>query len=63
MIQDKEKQQHFLKNAEILGREINAANITAKDSVIEIGAGDGRLTRLISKKAGSWGMINLMSNS
>jgi len=51
-IQNPEKQQHFLKNKSILNKEIEVAKLTKKDRVLEIGAGDGRLTELISKKAG-----------
>jgi len=49
---DPEKQQHFLKNKEILKKEIEVAKLKKTDKVLEIGAGDGRLTKLISKKAG-----------
>lgn len=42
--------QHFLENEKILEREIEIAKLTKKDKVIEIGTGDGRLTKLISKK-------------
>ncbi|MDP3966401.1 MAG: rRNA adenine N-6-methyltransferase family protein [archaeon] len=48
-----EKQQHFLKNKKILEKEIRYANLKKTDNVIEIGAGDGRLTRLISPKVNS----------
>ncbi len=43
-----EKQQHFLKNKKILEKEIVVARLKKTDDVVEIGAGDGRLTRLIS---------------
>lgn len=52
LILNSEKQQHFLKNKEILKKEIEVAKLNKKDSVIEIGSGDGRLTSFISKKAG-----------
>ncbi|MCR4327765.1 MAG: hypothetical protein NUV46_04250 [Nanoarchaeota archaeon] len=45
-----EKQQHFLKNKEILKKEIKIAKLKKTDNVIEIGSGDGRLTKLISEK-------------
>ena len=48
-----EKQQHFLKNEKILKKEVSVARLKKTDDVIEIGAGDGRLTKLISKKVNS----------
>lgn len=45
-----EKQQHFLKNEEILKKEIKLAKLKKTDYVIEIGSGDGRLSKLISEK-------------
>ncbi|MBU2612223.1 MAG: hypothetical protein KKB62_00695 [Nanoarchaeota archaeon] len=48
-----EKQQHFLKSKLILEKEVSVAKLKKSDRVIEIGAGDGRLTKLISKEAGS----------
>lgn len=48
----KEKQQHFLNNEEILKKEIELAELNSKDKVIEIGAGNGILTRGLVKKAG-----------
>ncbi len=50
---DPQKQQHFLKSERILNDEVAVAKLTKKDRVVEIGAGDGRLTKLIAKKAGS----------
>ncbi len=44
------KQQHFLENKKILRKQISLAKLSKKDRVIEIGAGDGRLTKLISPK-------------
>ena len=49
----KEKQQHFLKNEKILKKEIKIAKLSKNDNVLEIGAGDGRLTKLISEKVNS----------
>jgi len=48
-----EKQQHFLKNRKILDKEISIAKLKKTDKVIEIGSGDGRLTKLISQKVNS----------
>jgi 16S rRNA (adenine1518-N6/adenine1519-N6)-dimethyltransferase len=48
----KEKQQHFLNNEEILNKEIEVAELSSKDKVIEIGAGNGVLTRELIKRAG-----------
>ena len=48
-----EKAQHFLKNKKILKKEISVARLKKTDNVIEIGAGDGRLTKLISEKVNS----------
>ncbi len=50
---DPEKGQHFLKNAKILKKEISVARLKKTDNVIEIGAGDGRLSVLISEKVNS----------
>lgn len=47
-IPNPEKQQHFLKNKKILEKEIVVARLKKTDDVVEIGAGDGRLTQLIS---------------
>ena len=49
---NKDKEQHFLVNVEILDKEIDEANISKEDKIIEIGAGDGKLTRELIKKAG-----------
>jgi len=53
IIPSSEKQQHFLKNKEILNKEIEIAKLAKKDNVLEIGTGDGRLTILIDKKVNS----------
>jgi 16S rRNA (adenine1518-N6/adenine1519-N6)-dimethyltransferase len=47
----KEKEQHFLVNYDILNKEILISKINNNEDIIEIGAGDGRLTKLIAKKA------------
>lgn len=52
MFQDLNKGQHFLVNKEILKKEIEIANLSEKDSVIEIGGGEGILTNELVKKAG-----------
>jgi len=53
IIPSSEKQQHFLKNKKILKKEIEIAKLAKKDNILEIGAGDGRLTILIDKKVNS----------
>jgi 16S rRNA (adenine1518-N6/adenine1519-N6)-dimethyltransferase len=47
----KEKEQHFLINKDILNKEILVSNIKSNEKILEIGTGDGRLTRLIAEKA------------
>ena len=49
---DLEKGQHFLEDKEIIKKEIALANLSKKDKVIEIGAGEGNLTEELIKKAG-----------
>ena len=46
-----EKAQHFLKNREIIEKEVAIANLSKKDKVIEIGAGEGNLTEKLAKRA------------
>ena len=43
--------QNFLINDEVIENTINAANITDKDLIIEIGPGLGTLTNLLLEKA------------
>lgn len=43
--------QNFLYDPSILSRIIQAANVTANDTVVEIGPGPGRLTRLLCERA------------
>ena len=43
--------QHYLDDIEVQKFFIESANITNTDVVLEVGAGDGRLTQLIAKKA------------
>jgi len=50
-LSQKEKEQHFLINEDILKKEILISKIKNTENVLEIGAGDGRLTRLIAKRA------------
>ena len=47
------KHQHFLNNSKILKKQISLAKLSKKDKIIEIGAGDGRLTKLIGPKVNS----------
>ena len=44
--------QNFLSDPSILHRIIEAAGLSKDDTVVEIGPGPGRLTRLLSEKAG-----------
>lgn len=44
--------QHFLTDEKILRREVGYAELGRSDIVLEIGAGDGRLTLLLAEKAG-----------
>ncbi len=44
--------QHFLVDVRALARIVAAAELTAEDAVLEIGAGVGNLTRLLAEKAG-----------
>lgn len=44
--------QHFLIDAGALARIVAAAELTAEDAVLEIGAGVGNLTRLLAREAG-----------
>ena len=46
-----EREQHFLENGKILDDEVQTAKLSKNDVVVEIGAGDGRLTKRISEKA------------
>jgi 16S rRNA (adenine1518-N6/adenine1519-N6)-dimethyltransferase len=43
--------QHFLLDPSILKRIVDVAGITPSDTVVEIGPGHGRLTRLLSERA------------
>lgn len=43
--------QHFLTDKKILEREVEYAELSKNDIVLEIGAGDGRLTELLAEKA------------
>lgn len=43
--------QHFIVDENVFERECRYASLNKKDVVLEIGAGDGRLTRVISKYA------------
>lgn len=48
----KRKGQCFLSDRATLERMVKYAELSEKDAVLEIGAGDGRLTELIAEKAG-----------
>jgi len=50
LIQTKIKRQNFLIDENVLNLEIKTANINHKDKIIEIGAGNGKLTKEIVKK-------------
>jgi len=47
---DSKKEQHFLQDEKILNLEIKEAKLNSTDRVIEVGAGDGRLTKKILEK-------------
>ena len=47
----KKKGQHLLKDLNIARREVEYADLSNKDIVLEIGPGNGVLTRLLAKKA------------
>lgn len=49
-MEKKDLGQHFLINKKILEKEIELAEISKEDKVIEIGAGEGNLTKEILKK-------------
>ncbi|MBQ8443911.1 MAG: hypothetical protein IJX25_00970 [Clostridia bacterium] len=44
--------QHYLENTEIQDILVGSAKLSKKDVVIEIGAGDGRITEKLSRQAG-----------
>ncbi len=44
--------QHFIIDEDVFERECKYANVSKDDTVLEIGSGDGRLTRVIAKYAG-----------
>ena len=44
--------QHFLINKKILERILELAKLNKKETVLEVGAGEGHLTKLLAKKAG-----------
>ena len=44
--------QHFLADGAILGRIVNAAELTDQDTVVEVGPGLGSLTRRLAQQAG-----------
>ena len=48
---NKRKDQHFLMDQAVLQRIVDAGSISADEDVLEIGAGPGNLTRLLSRKA------------
>jgi 16S rRNA (adenine1518-N6/adenine1519-N6)-dimethyltransferase len=44
--------QNFLSDESLLGRIIDASGITPDDTVVEIGPGPGRMTKMLAQKAG-----------
>ncbi|MEK6906717.1 MAG: rRNA adenine N-6-methyltransferase family protein [Nanoarchaeota archaeon] len=52
IIPSSEKEQHFLTDISVLKKEIEISNLTKKDRVIEIGSGNGILTKELAKRAG-----------
>ncbi|MCD1293776.1 16S rRNA (adenine(1518)-N(6)/adenine(1519)-N(6))-dimethyltransferase [Methanocella sp. CWC-04] len=51
VVPDKRKDQHFLADHNILNRIVDFADIQPDETILEIGAGPGNLTRELSKKA------------
>lgn len=51
LVPDRRKDQHFLHDAGVLRRIVDAACISPEETVLEIGAGPGNLTGLLSLKA------------
>ncbi len=45
--------QHFLRDEKILSRIADACGATPRDTIVEIGAGEGTLTTLLARRAGS----------
>ncbi len=48
---NKNRDQFFLKNEKILDFEVNCANISKEETILEIGAGIGTLTKKLAEKA------------
>lgn len=44
--------QHFLRDPKILGKIVAAANLSPEDTVLEVGPGEGTLTKLLLEQAG-----------
>ena len=44
--------QHFLYDPSILERIVEAADLRPEDTVVEIGPGPGKLTRMLAERAG-----------
>ena len=51
MKKDLNKGQHFLINLKVIEKEVKVAEISKEDGVIEIGAGEGNLTKELVKKS------------
>ncbi|MGD8625592.1 MAG: 16S rRNA (adenine(1518)-N(6)/adenine(1519)-N(6))-dimethyltransferase RsmA [Anaerolineae bacterium] len=54
--------QNFLLDATALARIVDAADLTAQDAVVEVGAGVGNLTRLLAARAGQVLAVELDEN-
>ena len=52
MLHKKSLGQHFLRDPKILGKMVVAGDITREDTVLEIGPGEGTLTKLLLARAG-----------
>ncbi len=52
VVPDPLKDQFFLIDPKVIQKIVEFADLTEKDTVLEIGAGTGNLTREIAKKAG-----------
>ncbi|HLD39163.1 MAG TPA: rRNA adenine N-6-methyltransferase family protein [archaeon] len=51
IVPKQEMDQYFLQSDDILNEEVSLATLSSKDTVLEVGAGIGNLTILLSKKA------------
>lgn len=48
---DQNKGQNFLTNRNLIRKEVNVANVTSSDTVLEIGPGPGNLTEVLARRS------------